>query len=106
MANRSLGLVVSGGEKRRDSVYTQINAKLSYIKRLNLTSDLVLQCKKPRRRIFLLHQFVLFQRAEAAQREAEALREQLSLSNQSQQLSSPARADPDTVTRFIDSLDC
>ncbi|KAM4567220.1 cut-like homeobox 1b isoform 1-T1 [Odontesthes bonariensis] len=36
------------------------------------------------------------QRAEAAQREAEALREQLSLSNQSQQLSSPARADPDT----------
>ncbi|XP_072248471.1 cut-like homeobox 1b isoform X10 [Leuresthes tenuis] len=37
------------------------------------------------------------QRAEAAQREAEALREQLSLSNQSQQLSSPARADPDTA---------
>uniref|UniRef100_A0A4W6CS84 Protein CASP n=1 Tax=Lates calcarifer TaxID=8187 RepID=A0A4W6CS84_LATCA len=37
-----------------------------------------------------------FQRAEAAQREAESLREQLSLSNQSQQLSSPAKADPDT----------
>ncbi|XP_023260775.1 protein CASP isoform X4 [Seriola lalandi dorsalis] len=36
------------------------------------------------------------QRAEAAQREAESLREQLSLSNQSQQLSSPAKADPDT----------
>ncbi|XP_029372518.1 cut-like homeobox 1b isoform X7 [Echeneis naucrates] len=36
------------------------------------------------------------QRAEAAQREAESLREQLSLSNQSQQLSSPANADPDT----------
>uniref|UniRef100_A0A665UD63 Homeobox protein cut-like n=1 Tax=Echeneis naucrates TaxID=173247 RepID=A0A665UD63_ECHNA len=35
-------------------------------------------------------------RAEAAQREAESLREQLSLSNQSQQLSSPANADPDT----------
>uniref|UniRef100_A0AAQ5YCS2 Protein CASP n=1 Tax=Amphiprion ocellaris TaxID=80972 RepID=A0AAQ5YCS2_AMPOC len=34
-----------------------------------------------------------FQRAEAAQREAESLREQLSLSNQSQQLSSPAKAD-------------
>uniref|UniRef100_A0AAQ5YKV2 Protein CASP n=1 Tax=Amphiprion ocellaris TaxID=80972 RepID=A0AAQ5YKV2_AMPOC len=32
-------------------------------------------------------------RAEAAQREAESLREQLSLSNQSQQLSSPAKAD-------------
>uniref|UniRef100_A0A4W6CST9 Protein CASP n=1 Tax=Lates calcarifer TaxID=8187 RepID=A0A4W6CST9_LATCA len=38
-----------------------------------------------------------FQRAEAAQREAESLREQLSLSNQSQQLSSPAKADPDTA---------
>ncbi|XP_029372515.1 cut-like homeobox 1b isoform X4 [Echeneis naucrates] len=38
------------------------------------------------------------QRAEAAQREAESLREQLSLSNQSQQLSSPANADPDTAT--------
>ncbi|KAK2847297.1 hypothetical protein Q5P01_010296 [Channa striata] len=36
------------------------------------------------------------QRAEAAQREAESLREQLSLSNQSQHLSSPAKADPDT----------
>ncbi|XP_042269183.1 cut-like homeobox 1b isoform X5 [Thunnus albacares] len=36
------------------------------------------------------------QRAEAAQREAESLREQLSLSNQSQQLSSPTKADPDT----------
>ncbi|XP_070685405.1 cut-like homeobox 1b isoform X2 [Pempheris klunzingeri] len=36
------------------------------------------------------------QRAEAAQREAESLREQLSLSNQSQQLSSPAKADADT----------
>ncbi|XP_054867935.1 cut-like homeobox 1b isoform X5 [Amphiprion ocellaris] len=37
------------------------------------------------------------QRAEAAQREAESLREQLSLSNQSQQLSSPAKADADTA---------
>ncbi|XP_051252646.1 cut-like homeobox 1b isoform X2 [Dicentrarchus labrax] len=36
------------------------------------------------------------QRAEAAQREAESLRERLSLSNQSQQLGSPAKADPDT----------
>ncbi|XP_026155099.1 cut-like homeobox 1b isoform X2 [Mastacembelus armatus] len=36
------------------------------------------------------------QRAEAAEREAESLRQQLSLSNQSQQLSSPAKADPDT----------
>ncbi|XP_008280764.1 cut-like homeobox 1b isoform X3 [Stegastes partitus] len=36
------------------------------------------------------------QRAEAAQREAESLREQLSLSDQSQQLSSPAKADTDT----------
>uniref|UniRef100_A0A3Q4BCP8 Protein CASP n=1 Tax=Mola mola TaxID=94237 RepID=A0A3Q4BCP8_MOLML len=36
------------------------------------------------------------QRAEAAQREAESLRERLSLSNQSQQLSSPTKADPDT----------
>ncbi|XP_034461045.1 cut-like homeobox 1b isoform X2 [Hippoglossus hippoglossus] len=36
------------------------------------------------------------QRAEASQREAESLREQLSLSNQSQQLGSPAKADPDT----------
>ncbi|XP_027900644.1 cut-like homeobox 1b isoform X3 [Xiphophorus couchianus] len=36
------------------------------------------------------------QRAEAAQREAEALREQLSSSNQSQQLSSPTKADPDS----------
>ncbi|XP_047450392.1 cut-like homeobox 1b isoform X2 [Mugil cephalus] len=36
------------------------------------------------------------QRAEAAQREAESLREQLSLSNQSLQLSSPAKADTDT----------
>uniref|UniRef100_A0A3Q3JFI4 Protein CASP n=1 Tax=Monopterus albus TaxID=43700 RepID=A0A3Q3JFI4_MONAL len=35
-------------------------------------------------------------RAEAAQREAESLREQLSLSNQSQQLSSPTKADSDT----------
>uniref|UniRef100_A0A3B5LZU6 CASP C-terminal domain-containing protein n=1 Tax=Xiphophorus couchianus TaxID=32473 RepID=A0A3B5LZU6_9TELE len=39
---------------------------------------------------------VCFQRAEAAQREAEALREQLSSSNQSQQLSSPTKADPDS----------
>ncbi|XP_070761457.1 cut-like homeobox 1b isoform X5 [Enoplosus armatus] len=37
------------------------------------------------------------QRAEAAQREAESLKEQLSLSSQSQQLSSPAKADPDTA---------
>ncbi|XP_060928753.1 cut-like homeobox 1b isoform X5 [Limanda limanda] len=37
------------------------------------------------------------QRAEGSQREAESLREQLSLSNQSQQLGSPAKADPDTV---------
>uniref|UniRef100_A0A7N6FEL6 Protein CASP n=1 Tax=Anabas testudineus TaxID=64144 RepID=A0A7N6FEL6_ANATE len=37
-----------------------------------------------------------FQRAEAAQGEAESLREQLSLSNQSLQLSSPAKADPNT----------
>ncbi|XP_041851185.1 cut-like homeobox 1b [Melanotaenia boesemani] len=36
------------------------------------------------------------QRVEATQREAEALKEQLSLSNQSQPLSSPAKADPDT----------
>ncbi|XP_074498291.1 cut-like homeobox 1b isoform X9 [Sebastes fasciatus] len=36
------------------------------------------------------------QRAEAAQRETESLREQVSLSNQSQQLGSPAKADPDT----------
>ncbi|KAM3615673.1 uncharacterized protein V6R79_006090 [Siganus canaliculatus] len=36
------------------------------------------------------------QRAEAAEREAESLRERLSLSNQSQQLGSPAKADPDT----------
>ncbi|XP_026225871.1 cut-like homeobox 1b isoform X4 [Anabas testudineus] len=36
------------------------------------------------------------QRAEAAQGEAESLREQLSLSNQSLQLSSPAKADPNT----------
>ncbi|XP_031152469.1 cut-like homeobox 1b isoform X5 [Sander lucioperca] len=36
------------------------------------------------------------QRAEAAQRETESLREQLSLSNQSQQLGSPAKADPNT----------
>uniref|UniRef100_A0A8C9Y4G2 Protein CASP n=1 Tax=Sander lucioperca TaxID=283035 RepID=A0A8C9Y4G2_SANLU len=35
-------------------------------------------------------------RAEAAQRETESLREQLSLSNQSQQLGSPAKADPNT----------
>uniref|UniRef100_A0A3B3HHD0 Protein CASP n=1 Tax=Oryzias latipes TaxID=8090 RepID=A0A3B3HHD0_ORYLA len=35
-------------------------------------------------------------RAEAAQREAEALREQLSLTNQSLQLNSPAEADPNT----------
>uniref|UniRef100_A0A3B4AJ56 DNA-binding protein SATB n=1 Tax=Periophthalmus magnuspinnatus TaxID=409849 RepID=A0A3B4AJ56_9GOBI len=40
--------------------------------------------------------FVLsFQRAEAAQREAESLREQMSLSNQSQPLKSPAKADTD-----------
>ncbi|XP_054459532.1 cut-like homeobox 1b [Anoplopoma fimbria] len=36
------------------------------------------------------------QRAEAAQRETESLREQLSLSNQSQQLGSPANGDTDT----------
>nr|XP_033488240.1 cut-like homeobox 1b isoform X1 [Epinephelus lanceolatus] len=36
------------------------------------------------------------QRAEAAQRETESLREQLASSNQSQQLGSPAKADPDT----------
>uniref|UniRef100_A0A8C8DT63 Protein CASP n=1 Tax=Oryzias sinensis TaxID=183150 RepID=A0A8C8DT63_9TELE len=36
------------------------------------------------------------QRVEAAQREAEALREQLSLTNQSLQLNSPAEADPNT----------
>ncbi|XP_044060036.1 cut-like homeobox 1b isoform X2 [Siniperca chuatsi] len=36
------------------------------------------------------------QRAEAAQREAESLKEQLSLSSQSLQLSSPAKADPET----------
>uniref|UniRef100_A0A8C4GGD3 Protein CASP n=1 Tax=Dicentrarchus labrax TaxID=13489 RepID=A0A8C4GGD3_DICLA len=46
-----------------------------------------------------LHKLIFlfsFQRAEAAQREAESLRERLSLSNQSQQLGSPAKADPDT----------
>ncbi|XP_054651234.1 cut-like homeobox 1b isoform X2 [Dunckerocampus dactyliophorus] len=37
------------------------------------------------------------QRAEAAQREAESLREQLSLSNQSQRAASPTKADPDTA---------
>uniref|UniRef100_A0A3Q3M4W1 Protein CASP n=1 Tax=Mastacembelus armatus TaxID=205130 RepID=A0A3Q3M4W1_9TELE len=42
------------------------------------------------------HMSFSFQRAEAAEREAESLRQQLSLSNQSQQLSSPAKADPDT----------
>ncbi|XP_049431707.1 cut-like homeobox 1b isoform X3 [Epinephelus fuscoguttatus] len=36
------------------------------------------------------------QRAEAAQRETESLREQLASSNQSQQLGSPAKADPNT----------
>ncbi|KAK2912456.1 protein CASP-like isoform X4 [Channa argus] len=36
------------------------------------------------------------QRAEAAQREAESLREQLSLSNQSKHVGSPAKADSDT----------
>ncbi|XP_075892305.1 homeobox protein cut-like 1 isoform X2 [Nelusetta ayraudi] len=36
------------------------------------------------------------QRAESAQREAESLKERLSLSNQSQQLNSPSKADPDT----------
>nr|XP_057935233.1 cut-like homeobox 1b isoform X5 [Doryrhamphus excisus] len=36
------------------------------------------------------------QRAEAAQRDAESLREQLSLSNQSQRAASPTKADPDT----------
>ncbi|XP_045928922.1 cut-like homeobox 1b isoform X3 [Micropterus dolomieu] len=36
------------------------------------------------------------QRAETAQREAESLKEQLSLSSQSLQLCSPAKADPDT----------
>uniref|UniRef100_A0A8C4DKH1 Protein CASP n=1 Tax=Dicentrarchus labrax TaxID=13489 RepID=A0A8C4DKH1_DICLA len=47
-----------------------------------------------------LHKLIFlfsFQRAEAAQREAESLRERLSLSNQSQQLGSPAKADPDTA---------
>uniref|UniRef100_A0A7N8YGT5 Protein CASP n=1 Tax=Mastacembelus armatus TaxID=205130 RepID=A0A7N8YGT5_9TELE len=39
---------------------------------------------------------IYYIRAEAAEREAESLRQQLSLSNQSQQLSSPAKADPDT----------
>uniref|UniRef100_A0A3P8WKS9 Protein CASP n=1 Tax=Cynoglossus semilaevis TaxID=244447 RepID=A0A3P8WKS9_CYNSE len=38
------------------------------------------------------------QRAETAQREAESLREQLSLSNQSQQLGSPDKSDTITVT--------
>ncbi|XP_047246582.1 cut-like homeobox 1b isoform X1 [Girardinichthys multiradiatus] len=36
------------------------------------------------------------QRAEAAEREAEALREQMSSTNQSQRLSSPTKADPDS----------
>ncbi|KAK5868712.1 hypothetical protein PBY51_009704 [Eleginops maclovinus] len=36
------------------------------------------------------------QQAEASQREMESLREQVSLSSQSQQLGSPAKADPDT----------
>uniref|UniRef100_A0A3Q2DQY8 Protein CASP n=1 Tax=Cyprinodon variegatus TaxID=28743 RepID=A0A3Q2DQY8_CYPVA len=39
---------------------------------------------------------VSFQRAEVAEREAEVLREQLSSTNQSQQLSSPTKADPDS----------
>lgn len=43
---------------------------------------------------------VSFQRAEVAEREAEVLREQLSSTNQSQQLSSPTKADPDSVTHF------
>uniref|UniRef100_A0A8D3BSP6 Protein CASP n=1 Tax=Scophthalmus maximus TaxID=52904 RepID=A0A8D3BSP6_SCOMX len=46
--------------------------------------------------IFLQHFSFSLQRAEAAQREAESLRDQLSLSNQSQPLSSPAKADPDS----------
>lgn len=48
--------------------------------------------------------FFSFQRAESAQREAESLKERVSLSNQSQQLSSPSKADPDTVSSFIAPL--
>ena len=48
--------------------------------------------------------FFSFQRAEAAQRETESLREQLSSSNQSLQLGSPANADPDTVTTHFTDL--
>lgn len=54
--------------------------------------------------IYLQNSSFSFQRAEAAQREAESLREQLSLSNQSQQISSPTKADPDTVKYFTASL--
>lgn len=48
--------------------------------------------------------FFSLQRAESAQREAESLKERLSLSNQSQQLNSPSKADPDTVSSFIATL--
>lgn len=49
--------------------------------------------------IFFFNIFCGFpvQRAETAQREAESLREQLSLSNQSQQLGSPDKSDTITV---------
>uniref|UniRef100_UPI003AAFFED4 cut-like homeobox 1b isoform X7 n=1 Tax=Centroberyx gerrardi TaxID=166262 RepID=UPI003AAFFED4 len=41
------------------------------------------------------------QRAEAAQREAESLREQLSMTNQSLQLASQIQADPDTAVEVV-----
>uniref|UniRef100_A0A669BBB7 Protein CASP n=1 Tax=Oreochromis niloticus TaxID=8128 RepID=A0A669BBB7_ORENI len=71
---------------------------LAQEKQLQLHNDYAEKERNLRHRIFLEHfSFSFsFQRAEAAQREAESLREQLSLSSQSQQLSSPAKADPNT----------
>uniref|UniRef100_A0AAX7SXU1 Protein CASP n=1 Tax=Astatotilapia calliptera TaxID=8154 RepID=A0AAX7SXU1_ASTCA len=71
---------------------------LAQEKQLQLHNDYAEKERNLRHRIFP-ERFSFsfsFQRAEAAQREAESVREQLSLSNQSQQLSSPAKADPNT----------
>uniref|UniRef100_A0A8C6T3G4 Protein CASP n=1 Tax=Neogobius melanostomus TaxID=47308 RepID=A0A8C6T3G4_9GOBI len=60
--------------------------------------DLKTKCDEEATAKYVFHFCVVFvslQRAEASQREVESLREQMSLSNQSQPLKSPAKADTD-----------
>uniref|UniRef100_A0A7N8XF29 Protein CASP n=1 Tax=Mastacembelus armatus TaxID=205130 RepID=A0A7N8XF29_9TELE len=83
-------------EKERQGVYTKKKSTLHRDIKLSIRWIMFDNVRISSSGFSSKHMSFSFQRAEAAEREAESLRQQLSLSNQSQQLSSPAKADPDT----------